>query len=174
MRRACTLVTLALGVTLGLLPAPAAAAGPTVVSGGGAGSFFADPDGDGDVDGSRFGFGVLVWGGGVASGHFECLMAGDSDILGLSLMAVEGNVTSGSASGGTATFSGTASVNLGNGTIFTGVPFTVSVAAGGPGTGSLTLTVIGAFDGVPGDTAPGNGNYDLPAETVTSGGISIR
>ncbi|MGH3103590.1 MAG: hypothetical protein ACRDN6_05780 [Gaiellaceae bacterium] len=45
---------------------------------------------------------------------------------------------------------------------------------GGPGVGRLTLTVIGAFDGVPGDTVPGNGNYDLPPETVTSGRISLH
>jgi hypothetical protein len=36
------------------------------------------------------------------------------------------------------------------------------------------LTVIGAFDGVPGDTIPGNGNYDLPVETVATGQIRIH
>ena len=46
--------------------------------------------------------------------------------------------------------------------------------AGGPGVGQLQLTVIGAFDGVPGDTTTGNGNYDLPPETVATGQISIR
>ena len=54
------------------------------------------------------------------------------------------------------------------------MPFTVRVTAGGPGVGTLQLTVIGAFDGVPGDTKPGNGNYDLPVETVRSGQIKIH
>lgn len=173
MRRGFILAAVAMAAVSGLLPAPAAAEGPKVVRGGGAGTFSADLDGDGEIDGSRFGFGVLVWGGGSASGHFECLMAGDSDILGLALMAVEGKVAAGSASDGTATFSGVGTVNLANGTKFKGVPFSVTVAAGGPETGTLTLTVIGAFDGVPGDTVIGNGNYDLPMETVSSGGISI-
>jgi hypothetical protein len=54
------------------------------------------------------------------------------------------------------------------------VQFSVRLTAGGPGVGGLQLTVLGAFDGVPGDVAPGNGNYDLPAETVASGGIRVR
>ncbi|MBI3304337.1 MAG: hypothetical protein HYZ72_19905 [Deltaproteobacteria bacterium] len=102
-------------------------------------------------------------------------MAGRSDILGLSLLAVQGPVTSGSDNGdGSVTFSGSGTVNLGNGQIFTGVPFKVTVTAGGPGVGTLQLTVIGAFDGVPGDTHIGNGNYDLPIETVSSGRIKIH
>jgi hypothetical protein len=40
--------------------------------------------------------------------------------------------------------------------------------------GRLKLTVIGAFDGVAGDTLPGNGNYDLPTETVATGRITVR
>jgi hypothetical protein len=51
---------------------------------------------------------------------------------------------------------------------------TVSVTAGGPGLGTLQLTVIGVFDGVPGDTQPGDGDYSLPVETVATGGISIH
>ena len=64
-------------------------------------------------------------------------------------------------------------MNLGNGTIFNGVPYAVTVHEGGPGTGTLQLTVIGAFDGVPGDTIVGNGNYDLPPEIVRSGHITV-
>jgi hypothetical protein len=37
----------------------------------------------------------------------------------------------------------------------------------------MQLTVIGAFDKVPGDTIPGNNNYDLPAETVATGQIAM-
>ena len=90
-------------------------------------------------------------------------------------MAVQGPVSGGDVNGdGSVTFSGVGTVNLGNGTIFGGIPFAVTVTAGGPGVGTLQLTVIGAFDGVPGDTLPGNGNYDLPVETVASGRIKIH
>jgi hypothetical protein len=40
--------------------------------------------------------------------------------------------------------------------------------------GRMQLTVSGVFDGVPGDTIPGNGNYDLPVETVATGLIKIH
>jgi len=161
---------------VGLVPSTALGASPTAyVTGGGAGTFFADLDSDTDTDGSRFGIGVTILGGGSAKGHFECLMAGDSDILGLPLMAVEGKVMSGWAdvSTGTATLSGLATVNLANGTIFRGVPFEVTVTGGGPGVGGLRLSVLGAVDGVPGDQLVGNGNYDLPNEWVERGRISI-
>ena len=158
-----------------LSPLVVVAQAPLLVSGGGKGTFEADLDGDGDIDGSQFGMGVSLLGNGSAQGHFECLMAGNSDILGLPLMAVEGKVTHGSSTAdGSATFSGVANVNLGHGVMFKGVPFVVTVTAGGPGVGTLTLTVIGAFDGVPGDTIPGNGNYDLPTEMVASGQIKIH
>ncbi len=145
-----------------------------MVTGGGTGTFDADLDEDGDIDGSHFGIGVIIRAGGFAKGHFECLMAGNADILGLPLMAVEGKVSAGSVSDDTATFSGIATVNLGNGQIFRGVPFSVTVTAGAAGVGTLQLTVIGAFDGVPGDTSPGNGNYDLPVEVVNTGQIRIH
>jgi hypothetical protein len=170
MRRLLVLATAI--VTLLSFPGTAEAAAPTV-HGGGTGTFDADLDADGDVDGSSFGFTVSVTGGGNARGHFMCLMAGRSDILGLPIMSVTGRVTGGSVGAGTVTFSGTATVNLGNGVLFRGVPFQVQVWPGGPGVGVLQLSVIGAFDGVPGDTAPGNGNYDLPVEYVRSGAISM-
>ena len=163
-----------LATALTVAPYPVAAQGTTRVTGGGTGTFNADLDGDGDIDGSQFGMGVIIRGD-TARGHFECLMAGRSDILGLPLMAVEGKVDNGTAhADGSLSFSGTASVNLANGHIFRDVPFTVRVTAGGPGIGTLQLTVIGAFDGVPGDTSSGNGNYDLPPETVNSGQIQIH
>jgi len=145
-----------------------------LVTGGGNGTFYSDLDGDGDIDGSHFGMTISIFGNGSAKGHFECNMAGNADILGLPLMAVEGKVTNGSGNTGSAIFSGIATVNLGNGVIFRGVPFSVTVTPGGPGVGKLTLTVMGAFDGVPGDTNVGNGNYDLPTETVASGQIKMH
>jgi hypothetical protein len=169
------LVVLLAAVTLPCLqPAFAEALGPTMVRGGGTGSFGADLDGDGRVDGSQFGMGVAIMGSGAAKGQFLCLMAGRSQILGLHLMSVQGQVTAGVLNAdGSATFSGIGSVNLGGGTIFRDVPFTVTAWPGGPGLGKMQLTVVGAFDGVPGDTIPGNGNYDLPDETVRSGQIAM-
>jgi len=156
-------------------PLPVGAQVAVRVTGGGTGTFGADLDGDGDIDGSQFGIGVTIRANGSAQGHFLCLMAGRSDILGLPVMVVQGPVSSGDVNGdGSVTFSGVGTVNLGNGTIFGGIPFAVTVTAGGPGVGTLQLTVIGAFDGVPGDTLLGNGNYDLPVETVASGRIKIH
>jgi hypothetical protein len=171
------LATLAVVVATALLPVGATAAARVTANGGGQGTYGGDFDGNGTVDGSHFGFGVVFAPGGSAQGHFLCQMAGNVPFLGLKLMAVEGRVTWGSpdVGSGTATFGGVAaSVNLANGQIFTDVPFHVAIVAGGPGAGRLTLTVIGAFDTVPGDTIPGNGNYDLPIETVTTGAITLR
>src|SRR5438094_1478808 len=146
-------IAILLAAISSLIPSSAVAASRVIVSGGGTGTFNADLDKDGDIDGSHFGLGVIIREDGSANGHFECLMAGNADILGLPLMAVEGKVTGGSASGGGATFNGIATVNLGMGVDFIsgGVPFTVTVTPGGPGAGTLQLTVVGAFDGVPGD-----------------------
>lgn len=174
MKRPLLLIA-AIAVAAALWAPVASARAPLIVNGGGTGTFAADLDGDGDIDGSHFGLGV-VFSGGSVSGHFECLMAGNADILGLPLMAVEGKVTGGSAdrAAGTAILTGTATVNLGGGIIFRGVPFSVRLTAGGPGVGGLQLTVLGSFDGVPGDVAPGNGNYDLPGESVASGAIRVH
>ena len=178
MRRVLTHAYLAIALLAAIcwfIPGSLVGTSSTAVIGGGSGTFGADLDGDGDIDGSHFGIGVIVGEGGSANGHFECLMAGNADILGLHLMAVEGKVTAGVVNAdGSVTFGGVATVNLGNGTIFRGVPFTVTVTSGGPGEGTLQLTVIGVFDGVPGDESPGNGNYDLPVETVATGQIEVR
>jgi hypothetical protein len=173
MRR--LLIVLAVGLAAALVAPAATADQPVVVSGGGTGTFAADLDGDGDVDGSHFGVGA-IFGSGTARGHFECLMAGNADILGLPLMGVEGKVTGGSvdAASGTATLTGVATVSLGSEGAFRGVPYEVRLWAGGRGAGRLQLTVIGAFDGIPGDTILGNGNYDLPVETVATGQIGVR
>lgn len=160
---------------LSLAPGAVSAAPNMRAIGGGTGTFAADLDGDGDIDGSQFGFTVLIARGGGARGHFECLMAGGSDILGLALMAVEAKITAGAIlTDGSVTIDGVAAVNLGGGEIFRGVAIRVRLVAGGPGTGSIQLTVVGAFDGVPGDAAPGNGNYDLPPESVSTGSIVIE
>ena len=148
------------------------------VAGGGTTTFGADLDGDGDIDASHFGFAAVIAADGSAQGHFTCLMAGNADFLGLHLMAVQGPVTRGALDG--RSFSGTATVKVLNAfgpgvqSIFRGIPFVVTVTPGGPGVATLQLTVLGVFDGVPGDVATGNGNYDLARETLTTGQIKIH
>ena len=148
------------------------------VMGGGTTTFGADLDGDGDVDATHFGFAAAIAGDGSAHGHFTCLMAGNANFLGLRLMAVQGPVTSGAPDG--RSFSGTATVKVLNAfgpgvqSIFRDIPFTVAVTPGGPGVATLQITVFGVFDGVAGDVAPGNGNYDLAKETLTTGQITIH
>ena len=148
------------------------------ITGGGTTTFGADLDGDGDIDGSHFGFAAVIAGDGSAHGDFTCLMAGNANFLGLRLMAVQGPVTSGAPDG--RSFSGTATVKVLNAfgpgvqSIFRDIPFTVAVTPGGPGVATLQLTVFGVFDGVAGDVAPGNANYDLAKETLTTGQITIH
>jgi hypothetical protein len=154
-----------------------AAAKVTRVTGGGTTTFGVDLDGDGDIDGSHFGFAAVIAADESAHGSFTCLMAGNADFLGLRLMAVQGPVTHGSPDG--RTFGGIAMVKVlnafgpGRSSILTGIPYTVTVTPGGPGTGTMQLTVWGVFDGVAGDVAPGNGNYDLAVETLTHGRIAV-
>lgn len=170
-----TLTWLAVAAAVLVCSTPTRAAAPRMVTGGGTGTFNADLDGDGDIDGSHFGFAAIEGRGASDRGHFMCQMAGNADFLGLKLMLVEGHISTVSFDAdGSVTFSGSGSVNLADGTVFRGLDFNVSVTPGGPDVGTLQLTVIGAFDGVPGDTQPGDGNYSLPVETVETGLISIH
>ena len=179
-----------LTLALALSPVAAEAKNKARISGGGQGSFAdgvidpwdhagmdGDLDGDGDVDGSYWGVGVEIDGDSV-SGHFVCAMWGNTDILGLDLMGVEGAVDSAdlAKSGPTrrVTLTGTASVDLGDAGFFAAVPYVVVLTEGDAGEATIQLTVIGEFDGVPGDTVPGNGNYDLPVEQVVNGHLDIR
>ena len=166
------------GATISSDRAAAPSAHAVRVTGGGTTTFGADLDGDGDVDGSHFGFAAVIAGDGSAQGNFTCLMAGNANFLGLHLMAVQGPVTSGAPDG--RSFSGTATVKVLNAfgpgaqSIFRDIPFAVVVTPGGPGVATLQLTVFGVFDGVAGDVAPGNHNYDLARETLTTGQITVH
>ena len=168
MKRRVTFLVVTLGMLVSLFPLATDAAGPTHITGGGTGTF------DGVHTGSHFGMGVVLLVGGAAQGHFECNMAGNAAVPGLHLMAVSGPVSTYQFNAdGSVLLGGVATVNLANGTIFRAVPFTVNVGAGGPGAGTLQLTVAG-FDGGPGDTIPANGHLDLPVETVATGGLSLH
>jgi hypothetical protein len=145
-------------VTIGVIgPATAVARAPVVLSGGGTGTF------DGIHPGSQFGMGV-VFRGTTVKGHFNCVMAGRSAFAGLRLMKVGGRVTAGSANpaAGTATFSGTGTLHMNNAKSH--VSFTVNVTRGGPGVGTLQLTVNG----------PPVGLFPLPVEHVATGRISLH
>lgn len=167
-----------------LLPAILAAGSKTTVTGAGEGTFGTDVDGDGDIDGSYFGVAVTLshvddrGRNPTVEGHFVCAMWGNTDFLGLPLMAVEGPVTRATSDlkKRIVTLRGVGTVDLGTGPsgFFTDVPFEVQVNEGGPSVGTIKLTVIGVFDGTPGDTTRGNNNYDLPVETVFRGHIRIQ
>ena len=131
-----------------------AAASPSVqTTGGGTTTFGADLDGNGAINLSHFGFAAVIAKAGSAHGHFMCLMAGNAEILGMKLMAVQGSVTFGSADG--MRFGGTATVKVfhafGNGreSIFENAPYSVVVVPGGAGVGTLQMTVSASLTGLP-------------------------
>ena len=133
----------------------AAAAAPTVANGGGRGTD------DGVHPFSQFGFGVTRSADGSVHGHFNCLMAGASQFPGFTLMAVRGQVRSGSISPGAASFDGVGMLQTGN-QGKSPATFHVEVTAGGPGVGTLHLTLLTPFV------------FDLPVERVLNGEITIH
>lgn len=151
-----------------LLASSAVAAGPTVANGGGTGSWTPV----GVPPASQFGLGVKFLGAAAAAGHFECLMAGRSAFPGFRFMAVEGRVTAGTSTATAATFTGTGTLLYkfvdSDGRIQKAdVTFSVNVTEGGPGIGTLQLTVTGV-PFVPGGVAA------FPPEWVSSGQIKIH
>jgi len=152
-------VLLALGtlVAAGVL-APTSATAPTAVANGGGNGTF-----DGSAPGSHFGFGVVF--GSPASGHFECNMAGNAPFGGLHLMAVEGQVEAGAANtvAGTGWFSGPGTLHIDSQKM--PVIFYVTVTDGGPGVGTLQLTVT---------TPSGAPVAAFKPETVLKGQIDIH
>jgi hypothetical protein len=136
-----------------LVPA-ASVAGPAVVNGGGHGT-------DGIRPFSQFGFGVTQSADGSVQGHFNCLMAGATQFPGFTLMAVRGQVTSGTINSSSASFDGAGMLQTGNQGKFPAT-FHFDVTAGGPGVGTLHLTLLTPFF------------FDLPIEHVMDGQISIH
>lgn len=120
-----------------------------MVAGAGAGVFPAGAVFAGvSLNGVSFGQGVLTAPDGTASGTFHAVLQGGS------LVTVEGTVDTGAVAG-TATFGGTATVNLGNGLLpLSGLPFQVSVSPDG-----LQLTLDGTL---------------LPTVALSAGAIAIE
>jgi hypothetical protein len=139
-----------------LVPATSSAAGPVAATGGGRGTT------DGVHAFSDFGFSVMRSSEGAVQGHFNCLMAGSSQFPGFTLMAVRGQVTHATVGAGTASFDG-AGMFLAPGVFDkSAATFHVEVTAGGPGVGTLHLTLLTPFV------------FDLPVEHVLHGQISIH
>ena len=107
------------------------------------------------LKGMTLGQGLFIGPDGSAAGQFQAVLRGVTLLGSPRNILVEGEVQNGSAGGGTATFSGTATVDLGNGAApLAGVPFTATASAG-----SLGLVLNGAA---------------LPTATVSAGSITIE
>ena len=134
---------------------------PASVNGGGRGTA------DGVHPFSQFGFQASKVADGSVHGHFNCLMAGSSQFPGFTLMAVRGHVTSLLISGGTATLegSGVLIAHTGNPEKKFPATFRVAVTDGGPGEGTLQLTVLAP--------AFAAGPIALPTEDVMVGQITV-
>ena len=107
------------------------------------------------LKGLTLGQGIFIGQDGSAKGQFQAVLQGVSALGSPQDIVVEGEVSSGSAGDGTATFSGTATVSMGEGTLpLTNVPFTVTASAG-----SLGLILNGAA---------------LPTATLSAGSIAMQ
>ena len=150
-------IALAVALVLSAAPANVLAAGDTTVIGAGAGVYPSGTQLSGiTLSGLQFGQGVLIFADGSADGDFDAVLLGTS-ILGASQnITVEGKVTAGAANAdGSVTFSGTATVDMGDGTLpAVGVPLTVTATTEG-----LQLTL---------------GASILPLAALTAGTISIE
>jgi hypothetical protein len=125
----------------------------------------ANGGGHGTVDGttpfSQFGFGVTTNADGSVRGSFNCLMAGAAQFPGFTLMAVRGQVTHVVMSGAGASFDGAGMLQTGPDGKFPAT-FHVEVTEGGPGVGTLQLTLLTPFV------------FVMPTEHVLNGQISIH
>ena len=108
------------------------------------------------LSGLTLGQGVSLAQDGSATGQFQAVLSGTSLLGARQEVTVEGEVRNGFVIGvGSATFSGTATVDMGDGTPpLPGVPFTVTASTGG-----LSLIL---------------GGTALPTAAVTAGSITIE
>jgi len=108
------------------------------------------------LNGSSSGFGVIIYADNTAEGDFQTVLAGVSALGTAQNIAISGKVTAGAANlDGSVTFSGTASVDLGDGSVpLQGVPFSVTATTQG-----LQLVV---------------GATTLAPQTLTGGAITIQ
>ncbi len=154
-------LTAIIALAFSLAGTPAFAQEDTFVTGAGAGVYPADTSFNSvPLSGLTFGMGVTI-AGGTAAGQFQTTLLGTSALGQPQEIVVEGKPTSGSSSSATtATFSGTTTIDMGDGTApLTGVPFTVTIVTNADGQGSLTLVL---------------GSTTLPAATINEGTMAIK
>lgn len=107
------------------------------------------------VESVDLGAGVFINSQGSATGTFHAVLAAESLLGQQQQIAVDGRVTAGASSGDNTTFSGTATLDLGDGTpLLPAVPFSVTLTADG-----VALTI---------DSMP------LPPAGITAGSMTIE
>jgi len=108
------------------------------------------------LKGLTLGQGLFITQDGSAGGQFQVVLQGTSPLGTPQNVTVEGEVAGGSVGAdGSATFSGSATVDMGDGTLpLAGVPFTVTASAGSLG---LILNAVA-----------------LPTATLTAGSITVK
>jgi len=144
-------------LTLAIMLLPASLFGQaTGVAGAGAGTFPANTALSGvSLSGLKFAMGVLIPGVSTADGQLQATLLGRSILGQPQNIEVEGDATRGTLATGSRTFSGIATVDMGDGTPpLLNVPFTVTATATG-----LVLTL---------------GATNLPAATLSAGSITIK
>jgi hypothetical protein len=160
MRR-LQLLPIALVAAAVLIPAPVAAQTETSVTIAGAGVF---PQGAAylglPLSSLSLGVGLGV-AGNWAAGQFQVTLTGTTTLGDQRNIVIEGRATAGAPSEpGTATFTGTATVDPGDGTPpVPGVPFAALVIPGPDGTGSLTVNLGGTM---------------LPAAAINEGYVTVQ
>jgi hypothetical protein len=141
----------------------------THVSGAGAAEFRGDPD---PVPACTFDLDAQD--GVPPSGTVHCELSQEAIDLGIPFTQLDAVVTGlQTLVDNQVRLSGTASLDLPDGTQMQDVVYLLSVVAGGPDEGSLRIRLIGVFDGEPGDAKIGNGDYDQWRQHVTDGSIEI-
>lgn len=112
------------------------------------------------LSGLRFGTGIEIPGDTSATGEFQATLMGTSGGGQPQNIIVEGVVNSGSVANGTATFSGTCSVDMADGTpVSKGVLFTAKITPDAAGKGTIVLKL---------------GTNSLPTATVNEGSMTIQ
>lgn len=159
-RSAVLLNSILLSVFLGV-PQPAAAADTSVTVG--AGGIY--PDGTTflglSINGLQAGYGLEIAEGGAALGQFCTILLGVNDLGLQQNVTIVGQATSGSRTAdNVVTFSGTCSVDMGDGTApLPGIPFTAVVATDANDQGTIGLKI---------------GDTQLPDALMNSGTMTIK
>lgn len=162
MKRPGIALAIALAGVFALPSVRAAAQTDTTVAAAAAGIFPPGASYGGiPLSGLTVGTGVAIATDGSASGDFHTTLLGTSLLGQPQDINVDGTAASGSVpAAGTATFSGNASVDMGDGTPpVPAVPYTVTLVVDADGRGTLTLVL---------------GITNLPAATVNEGSMTIE